>query len=287
MNASSQQMPQEDVCPVCRGMGRLRRDVAVGHPDFGKDVACVCRQRTQDAHRQQQWLTLCEQYGLQRHQVLATFRPHIKGVQEAFQAVRTLSEQLEAWGQHRATLVTLATRSHTQEPPRLPQQWLLVLGPTGTGKTHLAMALANASIVAGVPTVFASLPDLLDTLRATATPERQDEYLFRHLQEVELLVLDDVGIQRSTPWADEKLYQLLNFRYNYRLPTMLTLEPGAWSVLDERIRSRCQDSSLVVQVYLTQAQDYRLCQGSTASTHVWSKERHEDDPASLQQEPYT
>jgi len=42
-----------------------------------------------------------------------------------------------------------------------------------------------------------------------------------------LLVLDDLGTQSATPWAEEKLYQLFNYRYNARLPTIITMAKDA------------------------------------------------------------
>ena len=67
--------------------------------------------------------------------------------------------------------------------------------------------------------------------------------LFDTVRDTPLLVLDDLGTQSGTPWAQEKLFQLLNHRYNGRLPTIITtnLRPDE---LDERLQTRILDVSL-------------------------------------------
>jgi len=57
-----------------------------------------------------------------------------------------------------------------------------------------------------------------------------------------VLVLDDLGTESATPWAREKLYQLLNYRYVSRLPTVITTATAIKS-LDPRLESRMMDES--------------------------------------------
>ena len=75
--------------------------------------------------------------------------------------------------------------------------------------------------------------------------------MFDTIRQVEMLVLDDLGAQNSTPWAADKLFQIINHRYNYRMPTVITTNHKLHAQLDERVRSRLSDSSLVRQVELT------------------------------------
>ena len=65
-----------------------------------------------------------------------------------------------------------------------------------------------------------------------------------------LLGLDDLGAQNTTPWAREKLFQVLNYRYVAGLPTILTVAHGDWEGLDERLRSRLLDASTCTLVTL-------------------------------------
>ncbi|HOG46362.1 MAG TPA: ATP-binding protein, partial [Anaerolineae bacterium] len=105
-----------------------------------------------------------------------------------------------------------------------PQGWLVLMGEYGCGKTHLAAAIANERVANGHPALFVVVPDLLDYLRAAFNPSSTTslDRRFDEVRSAPLLVLDDLGTQSATPWAQEKLYQLLNHRYNAQLPTVIT-----------------------------------------------------------------
>jgi DNA replication protein DnaC len=126
-----------------------------------------------------------------------------------------------------------------------PGGWLVMLGDFGTGKTHLAAAIANQRNEVGDNPMFVLVPDLLDHLRATFNPDSNIRYdkLFEQIKNAKLLVLDDLGTQSATPWAKEKLYQILNYRYNAQLPTIIT-SAQALDAIDPRIRSRMLDGRL-------------------------------------------
>ena len=71
-----------------------------------------------------------------------------------------------------------------------------------------------------------------------------------------MLVLDDLGAENATAWATEKLFQIINYRYNYRMPTVITTNNRLLSHMDERIRSRLSDMSFVRNVVIDAA-DFR------------------------------
>ena len=83
------------------------------------------------------------------------------------------------------------------------------------------------------------------------------DQLFAKMREAELLLLDDLGAQQSSPWANEKLFQLLNYRYNSQFPTIITTNNPDLQGIEERIRSRMTDASLVITVSFDSTQDYR------------------------------
>lgn len=126
-----------------------------------------------------------------------------------------------------------------------PSGWLVLNGPSGSGKTHLAAAIAHRAIETDHLAIFLIVPDLLDHLRATYSPENQSTYdlLFEQVRDTPLLVLDDLGAHSSTPWAEEKLFQILNHRHNLELPTVVVLSVPP-EALDERLRTRLIDASL-------------------------------------------
>jgi len=138
-----------------------------------------------------------------------------------------------------------------------PENWLVFLGVHGCGKTHLASAIANHQLKEGRPVFFAVVPDLLDHLRSTFSPESKVTYdsVFEGVKTSPLLILDDLGTESGTPWAQEKLYQILNYRYNSRLPTVITVA-GFLEELEGRLSSRLQDPKLSNLIFIF-APDYR------------------------------
>ncbi len=131
------------------------------------------------------------------------------------------------------------------------------MGPCGSGKTHLAAALANRRLESGAEVFFTTAPDLLDALRATiASPERYSQ-LIAWVRQVELLVLDDLGAQQSSAWSNEKFLQILDARAGTALPTVITAIPREFQGLDERLRSRLTDAQLITIVNLEHARDFR------------------------------
>ena len=127
-----------------------------------------------------------------------------------------------------------------------PEGWLLLTGAYGCGKTHMAAAIANARLAMGEPVIFSVVPDLLDHLRATFGPQTETSYdeLFEQLRNDSRACVAYVWTHSSTAWAQEKLFQLLNHRYNAQLPTVITTNQRLED-LDPRLRSRLQDQELV------------------------------------------
>ena len=225
-------VPSKDICHICKGAGYLRSDVTFGHPNFGKPIACTCKETERKEKRRQQLRDMSNMDAF-RMQIFRTFSFHTPGVQEAYEAAMRFSED--------------------------PEGWLVLVGPNGCGKTHLAAAIANKSLDSGAVVLFEAVPDLLDHLRAAFAPTANEVYdqLFSKMREAELLVLDDLGAQQSSSWANEKLFQLLNYRYNMSMPTVITANPKGMHGVDERIRSRLNDCGLVKNVNMERARDFR------------------------------
>ena len=138
-----------------------------------------------------------------------------------------------------------------------PKNWLVFMGDYATGKTHLAAAIGNYRHALGTSPMFVVTPDLLDHLRATFNPNSTISYdrLFNDVRTASLLILDDLGTQSATPWAKEKLYQILNYRYNAELPTVITTA-SPMDELDPRITSRMLDKR-ICNIYYLDVPSYR------------------------------
>jgi DNA replication protein DnaC len=108
------------------------------------------------------------------------------------------------------------------------------------------VAVAGLSLQQGRQVFFAFVPTLLDHLRATFSPDSPIAYdeLFEQLNTVPLLVLDDLGSESSTPWAEEKLYQIVVHRHEARLPTVITTA----SEIDDLEKSKPRIAARLVDI---------------------------------------
>jgi DNA replication protein DnaC len=231
-------LPGDPACPYCHGVGFLRQDLPLGHPDFGKLQICVCRQKEAANAVHQRLFRLSN---------LDSFRAMTF---ESFNMQGRLG-----LGDDQVGSLKYALNQSTHFGREL-KGWLLLIGGYGVGKTHLAAAIANFVVDIGVPTLFLTVPDLLDWLRfAYDSTESTFEERFEEIRNMPLLVLDDLGTQNTTAWAQEKLFQIINDRYVNRLPTVITTNQQL-SEIDGRVRSRLEDPDLVTRVFIN-APDYR------------------------------
>lgn len=118
---------------------------------------------------------------------------------------------------------------------------LLLYGDVGTGKTFLAACIANAVLEQGHSVVMTSLPTLIAQMGADFGEDRED-ILFR-IRRADLLVLDDVGVERSTEYSTEQAYEVINARYKSGKPLIVTTNLSLADIKgDPRLgRSRIND----------------------------------------------
>lgn len=158
---------------------------------------------------------------------------------------------------------------------------ILLMGPPGTGKTHLAVAAIRFLMEEkGVPCLFYGFRELLKTLQNSYSKETQFSELtvLQPVLYTEVLVLDDLGASKMSPWVQDTLTYILDHRYNEKLATMITSNwmdklyyeklkestvKDLWKneeTLDERIgdrlRSRLYEMCQTVRIQMT-CFDYR------------------------------
>lgn len=101
---------------------------------------------------------------------------------------------------------------------------LFLYGEPGTGKTFLAALVAQEYIKQGRTLLFIDVPKLLNQLRASFAKGSEDtiESKMELLEKVDVLILDDIGTENLTEWAVERLYLVINERYNNERQTLIT-----------------------------------------------------------------
>ncbi len=241
--------------------------MSLGHPDFGKALPCRCVVEESEERRSARLRRYSNLGPLSR----LTFDNLIEGGRSS-----------NPRDQETFALCVTAAREFTDEP----RGWLVLLGPSGCGKTHVAAAIANGCIQQGRPALFVVVPDLLDHLRASYNPARHPaeggspfgdgraglpaargeadgvpgedlpyDQFFEQVRNAPVLILDDLGSQSTTPWAQEKLFQLINHRFNTQAPTVVTTAVELEG-LDRRLASRLGDPALsrVFSLGMAQAQ---------------------------------
>jgi DNA replication protein DnaC len=227
----------------------------VGHPDFGRVEICSCRQTEVRARIRNRLFSLSRLDELQAL-TFETFQPRGRvglGQEQQASIERAFNQALAF--------------AHSL------QGWLFIQGGYGCGKTHLAAAIANECVSLGVPTLFLTVPDLLDSLRfAYEAEDVTFEERFEQIRQAPLLVLDDFGTQSTSEWAREKLFQILNYRYINRLPLVATTNL-ALEEIEGRVRSRLMDPDLVAHVHI-QAPDHRRPQDDRGQHELSSLEVH-------------
>lgn len=121
---------------------------------------------------------------------------------------------------------------------------LVLLGPTGVGKTHAAVAAVRPMFNKGLDLLVLPVVEMLDQLR----PGGPHDALTLMCQ-VDLLVMDDLGVERGTEWTAERMYAVVNRRWMEERPTVATsnLEPAELEqAVGPRLFSRLVGNDAVV-----------------------------------------
>lgn len=229
-------------CELCEGLGWVveERD--------GRNLSRPCRcQHQRQLARLLREAAVPERF---RHCTLDTFQLWNPQDPSLGQAKRRTREFVEAWP--------------------LVQKGLLFMGPCGTGKTHLAVAaLSELVLTKGVRGFYVNFLDLVVQLQMSfdgSGPSRAE--LLEPVLTAELLVLDELGAARPTPWVMDLLYYVLNSRYMAKRMTLATTnytdvvnrERGEETLTDRLsapVRSRLYEMCEEVKLY---GEDFRAWQ---------------------------
>jgi len=221
-------------CETCQDLRVVRIDAQPGQSEFGNLISCPrCGDQAQAkrrgeilARRKELISRYSQHHGRALSQTFATFDPR-KSEGQATATVRLALQKAQAFAAE-------------------PSGWLVLTGTKGTGKSHLCAAIINAQ--GGRPALFLNIPNLLDLLRS-GYQNNNYQALLRLCQTTDVLVLDDLGVEKLSDWAYEKLYQILDHRYQANLPTAIATNCRITD-LEGRLADRLADNDLsqVIQI---------------------------------------
>lgn len=245
---------QAQICPTCKGAGYYTLDVPIDHPDFGVLIPCQCKRLEWEKKASAQQKSVLDQ--------LATeFGSLAQCTLDNFDVLRPLSTPLEWSGRvwsienQRTALENAFVAMH--EYIEEPGSWCFLTGPCGSGKSHLAAAVATVLARQGWHVGYASVPSMLDFVR-NGFQNQSSQQRIEALQDVDFLVLDDIGTEHLTSWAEETLFRIINHRYLFQSATFFTSNLFVQD-MPERLASRIAGQAFRHngQIFLPVG-DYRL-----------------------------
>lgn len=114
-------------------------------------------------------------------------------------------------------------RGRVVEPAK-ERNGLFITGSFGTGKTHLAAAIANQIINDGTPVICMTMIDLLARIKQTfdRSDGATEAEVMKIYEDIPLLIIDDLGSEQPTEWGITKIFAIINARYEAYMPTIIT-----------------------------------------------------------------
>src|SRR4030088_164496 len=195
-------------CPLCRGTGwRLEQRLA-GAPGT---VATAC-----DCGMEERASRVMERARIPKRYEHCDFESYVTDLVDGKTWTTQHSQSLKN--------AKLLTQGFVRDYPGSAEKGLLLMGPSGVGKTHLAVASLKELIRGGHAWLFCDYRELLKEIQASYNPasESTEMSILEPIRNVEILVLDDLGASKPSDWVRDIVGIVLNARYNENRTTIIT-----------------------------------------------------------------
>ena len=190
-------VPAAGGCGRCGGAGFVRVERPLDHPDFGRAVECGCEVSRRTAAERARVRGLSNLGPLYGRRIAPEDAESLAGCAEACAFADESAEE----------------------------RWMVLTGASTEARVRLLAEMANRRLDAGRDALYFVAPDLLDRLRGAYSQDAGLAHpaLFEHLRESPFLIVDDLDRANPTPWAREKMWQLLADRRQRGMRTVLSL----------------------------------------------------------------
>jgi DNA replication protein DnaC len=195
-------------CPLCRGTGWRLEQRSNGAPGT---VATGC-----DCGMEERAARVMERARIPKRYEHCDFESYVADLTDG-----------KTWmPQHAQSMkqAKMLTQGFVRDYPGAAEKGLLLMGPSGVGKTHLAVAALKELIRRGHGGLFCDYRELLKEIQASYNPasESTEMRILEPIRNVEILVLDDLGASKPSDWVRDIVGIVLNARYNENRTTVIT-----------------------------------------------------------------
>jgi len=234
-----------DLCAVCGGSGALPG--AMHYVGLGTSEVTFCARCPRGHQRKGAWTIAPKQVAYRRNLAKAKAR---RALESSHLGLPFATARIGDFEVSRSVYTTLQDYVRDWPAQLANGRGLYLFGPTGVGKSHAISAVARQLVDTHlVETLLLSVPVFATRLRqfVTTADSRKATALLSQAKRVQLLVLDDLGLERSSGWIDDLLYQVVDERWRQRRPMILAsgyspaqLHQRYRPQLVSRVRGSCQ-----------------------------------------------
>ncbi len=249
----------QPVCPFCNAPQPIIIPYA-GTNDYGLRKYCNCMKMQDYLQQNHKLRELKEQLKMAQQREDFQKKRAEKLFEESGVGKRFLTAGFENFEQQRMPKAYDIALGFAESFDKNDGEGLLFTGDVGTGKTHLAAAIAAEIIRKYSATVeFVSYTEVLTDIKAAFSNHSEEAYMLEErMRKADLLVIDDLGKEKPSPFTNELFYRVVNGRYKDKLPMIITSNYGVESLserLDYSVFSRLVAICKVVEM---RGIDYRM-----------------------------